>query len=64
MPTSTKLTVEDVELIRAAARERDRLKAEADLLSNENLAKKFNVSPTTISCVINYWYNYRSAKHG
>ena len=53
-----KLTPEDVTLIRAAALERTRLKAEADKLSNTALANKFEVSPTTISCVINRWYHY------
>lgn len=54
----SKLTPEDVNLIRQAAAERERLKREADKLSNQALAGKFGVSPTTISCVINYWYNY------
>ena len=58
----SKLTAADVELIREAAKERDRLKAEADKLSNEALADKFGVSATTISCVINRWYSYATAK--
>jgi hypothetical protein len=58
----TDLTAADVKLIKAAAVERDRLKAEALLLSNASLAKKFNTSPTTISCVINNYYHYQSAE--
>lgn len=60
----SKLTADDVVLIREAAAERDRLKAEADKLSNDALAEKFGVSPTTISCVINRWYHYGGSRHG
>ena len=54
------LTLEDVRLIKECAIERERLREEAMLLSNERLAIIFNVSPTTISCVINNHYHYRN----
>jgi len=56
----SKLDAHDVYLIRKAAEERDRLRADANKLSNAQLAKKFRVSETTISCVINRWYHYGS----
>ena len=49
-----RLTEDDVRIIRKAAVERDRLKAEAKTLSNEELGKKFGVRAATISEVITY----------
>ena len=43
-----KLTDEDVRLIRKCVAERERLRQEANQLSNESLAKKFDVSLRTI----------------
>ena len=60
----SKLTPEDVQLIRAAVAERERLKEEVKKLSNAALAEKFGVSPTTISCVANYWYHYNTCRRG
>ena len=62
MGSKTPLTRKDIALIRAAAQERERLRREAMKLSNEELAKKFHTSPTTISCIINRWYTYESAQ--
>ena len=44
----TKLSDDDVRLIRDCLAERQRLRAEADLLSNGQLAKKFGVSSSII----------------
>lgn len=54
------LTSDDVKYIKECALERERLREEAMLLSNEMLARKFEVSPTTISCVINNHYHYKN----
>lgn len=62
MPRKTKLTKEDIVLIREAVKERERLREEAMLLSNEMLASKFGVSPTVISTLINGHYSYISAE--
>lgn len=43
-----KLNDDDVRLIRAAVRERDRLKREASELSNYALARKFGVHTRTV----------------
>jgi len=56
------LSQEDVKYIKACAAERERLREEAMLLSNAMLARKFRVSPTTISCVINDYYHYQNGK--
>lgn len=56
-----KLTQADVQLIREAVAMRDFHKQEALKLSNAALAEKFGVSPTTISCIINNWYHYKTA---
>lgn len=51
MPWS-KLTEDDVRLIRAAVGERERLRQEARELSNASLAEKFGVHTRTIEKVI------------
>jgi len=56
------LSTKDVEQIKECAKERERLREEAMLLSNEMLARKFDVSPTTISCVINNHYHYKNRR--
>jgi hypothetical protein len=57
----THFTQEDIALIRAAAKERKRLRDEAMKLSNCELAKKFGGSMTAISAIINYEYTYETA---
>lgn len=52
------LTKDDLVLIRAASKEHKRLIREARALSNTELAKKFNTSPTAISDAINYKNSY------
>lgn len=49
-----KLSDADVVLIREAADERERLKAEARKLSDASLAEKFGVHHKTISNIVNY----------
>ena len=51
----------DIDLIREAAELREFYRREALKLSNAALAQKFNVSPTTISSVINRYYSYTGA---
>lgn len=58
----TKLSDADIELIREAYALKQYYLQEAQKLSNDALAKKFNVSPTTISAVIHRTYSYLSAK--
>lgn len=53
---NAKLTPDDVQLIRALAAERAKLREQADRISQKALAEKFGVSQTTISCVENYVY--------
>lgn len=50
----SKLTEADVELIRQCVLERERLREEANKLSNEALAKKFEVHTRTIDRVTQY----------
>lgn len=49
-----KLSEDDVKLIRAAAVERERLRAEARQLSNVALAEKFEVHERTIEKVLQF----------
>jgi DNA-directed RNA polymerase specialized sigma24 family protein len=65
----TRLTKEDIRLIKAAVAERKRLDREANKLlreaaslSNRSLARKFDISPTTVNYVANNIYHYASAK--
>lgn len=53
----TKLTADDVRLIRALVAERDRLLAEARKLSDRELARKFEVHKNTIqkACRFGSW---------
>lgn len=62
MPRPSPLTKADLELIRAAAAERERLRKEAMKLSNAALARHFGVSPTAISCAIHRYYSYTLSK--
>lgn len=48
----SKLTDEDVRLLRKCAAERERLRKEANELSNKRLAEKFDVHPRTIEKVL------------
>lgn len=50
---TAKLTEEDVRLIRALGKERLELIRQARALSNAAIAEKFDVSPDTISKVLN-----------
>jgi predicted DNA-binding transcriptional regulator YafY len=50
----TKLTDDDVKLIRQCVLERERLREEAKKLSNEALAEKFEVHTRTIDRVTQY----------
>ena len=52
------LTKDDLVLIRALHKEHKRLITVARSLSNVEIAKKFNVSATAISDVINFKYAY------
>jgi len=61
MGLKTNLTKEDIRLIRAAAIERDRLRAELDQLTNRALTEKFGTTHATISNVINHTCTYRNA---
>lgn len=50
----TKLTAEDVVLIRKAHQEHLRLQAQADELSPGTLAKKFGISRNQVYRIVNY----------
>ena len=49
---STILTESDVRLIRQAKRERDRMKEQCRQLSNKGLARKFQVTISTIEKIL------------
>lgn len=58
-----KLTDEDVRLLFQCVAERERLRKEANELSNEALARKFEVHPRTIEKVLRResWIHVRAA---
>jgi len=58
MTNPSSLTLEDVAAIQACRDERERLAAEAELISVKALAGKFGVSETTIRSVELNYYTY------
>lgn len=58
----SKLTNQQIAEVRGFANERARLLDRLKAISNEELARVYNVSPTTISACINYYYSYRNNK--